>query len=176
MIAQDMAYAQALFRAAARVGPEQVADELRALEPLILEHRRFFFNAGLPVARQNAVLREALDGRADPLTEQFLMMLCVRRRLHRLPHIRERYDALCAEALGELTVRLALPYAPDDALLQKLRDSLGRLGLYPHERRDRVTFTAEVEPALIGGFVAECGGRVIDASLKTVLANMMRNA
>jgi len=176
MNSADTAYAQALFRAAGLSDKlSLIAEELRQLEPLILKHRHFFFNAGVPAARQSEVLRECLDGQADVMTAQFLQLLCTRNRLRRLPMIRQRFDALCAEALHELTVRLRMPYQPDEALLTKMRDALGRMDLFPYEHRDRIQFTVEPDESLIGGFVAECDGRVLDASFRTVLLNLIRN-
>ncbi|MDR3207922.1 MAG: F0F1 ATP synthase subunit delta [Oscillospiraceae bacterium] len=167
MSAPERELAQALFQAAQSRGRlASVSEDLAAVTPLLLRESRFFLNPGVPAARQTEALSACLSGQADPLTVQFLNLLCARRLLRLLPRILARYDALCAEAAGEITVRLRIPYAPGPALLNQLRDALADWGMYPPERRDRVSFDIVIDLDLIGGFMAECNGRVLDASLK----------
>ena len=177
MSAAERAYAQALFEtAAAKNKLAVVSEELELLEPLIRTHRNFFFNPGLPSEHQVRVLHDCLDGQADRLTTLFLTLLCARRRLKLLPRVRKQFDMLCAEALERRTVLLRIPYEPDETLLARLRDALGDLGLYSPAHKDMVSFETVIDGGLLGGFVAEYRGRILDASVRTQLAKLIRNS
>ena len=176
MKSAELSYAQAIFLAASERGKRDVlAQELSLLEPLIREHGCFFLNPGLPCARQIQTLRDCLRDQADPLTVEFLSLLCSRRYLRRLPIILNHFEILCREANGDLPVILRIPYEPDNALLDKLREALAEWSLYPSDRKECVRFVVEIDSSLIGGFTAECDGRVLDASLRTRLAQLIRS-
>ena len=98
------------------------------------------------------------------LTRNFLALVAQRRRLDLLADILAAYRALVDEAAGRVRarVRSAAPLA--DPERAALRERLGRrLG-------KTVLLDTEVDPSLLGGFVAEVGSRVLDMSVAGQLA------
>ncbi|MCL2748041.1 MAG: ATP synthase F1 subunit delta [Oscillospiraceae bacterium] len=171
----DLSYAQALFDAASERGMLAVAArELEALTVVIKRHIRFFLNPGLPAARRALVLRECLEGKAHPLIVTFFSLLIERGHIKWLDKIVGHMTAMYRASQGEATVRLRVPYAPDGELLEKLRDALGKTSLCAAKDKGHIHFDVEIDEGLLGGFTAECGGRVWDASLRTRLRHVAR--
>lgn len=166
-------YARALFRAAeARGVLAQVVEELTLIEGVLQQHERVILHPTLPASRKAEALRKALEGQADPLTVRFLTRLAADRKLKLLPRIKALYDTMAAEALGEVTIRLSVRYTPSEKMLRRLREELPALGLFPQEKRDAAVFEIVMDETVIGGFIAEYRGRVVDASLKTRLMRL----
>lgn len=173
MNAAATGYARALFRAAETRGVlARVSEELALIEGVLGKHSHFLNNPAIPASRKADALHSALNGQADPLTVGFLVRLVKDRRLKLLPHVRRVYDIMASEALGEVTVRLRVRYAPSDKLLTRLRDELSARGLFAREKRDAAVFEVVIDESVIGGFIAEHRGRVVDASLKTKLTRL----
>lgn len=166
-------YARALFRAAGVQGVlARVAGELTQMEGFLREHAHFFGNPVIPSARQAKVLLHVLEGQADPLTAGFLERLIRDRRLNLLSRICRIYSTMVEAELGDVTVRLRVRYSPSQQILSELREELAKRGLFPKEKRDAAVFDIVIDESVIGGFIAECRGRVIDASLRTRLARL----
>lgn len=177
MMTTEEGYARALVQAAQECGSlEQVRDALGPICESLAQNAVFFSNPVIPAARHVAVLREALEGKADPLTVAFLVMLARRRRLKKLPGIRRHFEHLADALLGRVHVTLRIPFAPDAALLEGLRQNLTARGLIPQDKTEQATLQVIVDKSLIGGFVAEQGGRLLDASVKSRLASLRRVA
>ncbi|HSE96525.1 MAG TPA: ATP synthase F1 subunit delta [Methylomirabilota bacterium] len=93
------------------------------------------------------------------LARNFLALVAQRRRLDLLPEILAAYRGLVDEAAGRVRARVRSAAPLSDSERATLRERLGRkLG-------KTVFLDTEVDPALLGGFVAEVGSRVLDASL-----------
>ena len=150
-----------------------LATEARRLEPVADELAQFERLLETEAALREALLRpwiKATTKRAlvvavadrlglSPLTRNFLALVALRRRLPVLSEILAAYRALVDAAAGRARarVRSAAPLA--DAERAALRERLGqRLG-------KTVLLDTEVDPALLGGFVAEVGSQVLDASV-----------
>ena len=168
-----LGYAQALLKASLKQGSvEKLAKELPAVAPLISRHAVFFFNPRIAGREKAALLREALSGRADGLLVEFLVLLAQRRHLRHLSDIQPEFEKLAAAALGKATVSLRIPYQPGKAMLDKLRAYLAERGLFPPGKKSGVRFEIQLDKSLIGGFIAECGGWSLDASIKTRLVRV----
>ena len=95
----------------------------------------------------------------SPLAHNFLALLAQRRRMALLPEVRTAYRALVDEAAGRVRARVRSAAPLGEAERAAIAGALGRrLG-------KAVQVDAEVDPALLGGFVAEVGSQVWDASL-----------
>ena len=157
-------YAKALRTLAAEAGRlETVAEELTTFERLLAGEgalRGVLLRPWVQAATKRRVvttIAERLD--LSPLTRNFLALVAQRRRLPILPDIVAAYRALVDEAGGRVRahVRSAAPLT--DTARAAIRERLGRrLG-------KTVLLNSEVDSALLGGFVAEVGGRALDASL-----------
>lgn len=157
-------YARALHGLAAEAHRlEPVADELATFARLLATEPALQAALLRPwvqaTARRRIVtsVAERLD--LSTLTRNFLALVAQRRRLDLLAEILTAYRTLVDEAAGRARarVRSAAPLA--DAERAAMRERLGR-------RLGKTVFLdTEVDPALLGGFVAEVGSWVLDASL-----------
>ena len=99
----------------------------------------------------------------DALTTRFLGVLAENRRLAALPAVIRAFDALAAEARGEMraavTSAVPLDAAQKKALATRLKTELGR----------EVAIDLDVDPAILGGLVVRIGSRMIDSSIRTKL-------
>jgi F-type H+-transporting ATPase subunit delta len=157
-------YARALHDLAAEARrAEPVAEELAGFEQLLgrdRELREVLLRPWVKASTKRAIVLEVAS-RLDvsPLTRNFLALVAQRRRLDALGEILEAYRARVDEAAGRIRarVRSAAPLA--DGERAALRERLGRrLG-------KTVLLDTEVDPALLGGFVAEVGSQVLDMSV-----------
>jgi F-type H+-transporting ATPase subunit delta len=157
-------YARALHALASQAGrAEAVTDELAAFDELLSAEpalREALLRPWVKAATKRGIVLE-VAGRlgVSPLTRNFLALVAQRRRLDLLGEILAAYRTSVDKAAGRsrARVRSAAPLA--DAERAALREHLGRrLG-------GTVLLDTEVDPNLLGGFVAEIGSRVLDMSV-----------
>lgn len=103
---------------------------------------------------------------ADALFRNFLGVMAAKRRLGVLPQTLNAFHHLVAEHRGEATAEITsaapLTETQEEALLQALSEASGK----------SVHMKVEVDPALIGGLVVKLGSKMIDASVRSKLANL----
>jgi F-type H+-transporting ATPase subunit delta len=142
---------------------EAVADELAAFEQLLATDRELrdaLLRPWVKAATKRAiVLGVAARLNVSPLTRNFLALVAQRRRLDVLGEILVAYRARVDEAAGRVRARVRsaapLPAAERAALRERLGRRLGKT----------VLLDTEVDPNLLGGFVADVGSRVLDMSV-----------
>jgi F-type H+-transporting ATPase subunit delta len=119
----------------------------------------------MPEAYEN--IAEALELEREPAN--LLLLLADRNRLDRTAGVLRAFGELADAHLGRLRARLtsAVPLAPEalDALGGKLSDMT----------RATVILERQVEPALLGGVVAQVGSLVYDGSVRTQLEDLKRS-
>ena len=112
-------------------------------------------------------IAEALKLEREPAN--LLLLLAERNRLDRTADVLRAFGELADTHLGRLRARLtsAVPLAPDavDALAGKLSDMT----------KATVILERQVEPALLGGVVAQVGSLVYDGSVRTQLEDLRRS-
>ena len=150
--------------------PEQVEQELAAITDVIARHpelQRPLTSPAVPVTGKRGVMQElASRAKASTPVTKLMLMLADRDRLALLPDLlavyRERLMDYRQVVRAEVTTAMPLP--PDGAaqLEKRLAEVTGR----------RVTMTAKVDPALIGGIVTRIGSTVYDGSVATHLESM----
>jgi len=165
-------YAQALFALGER---KQLHDnfvsslsELEAAlhaEPTLLA---FLASPKIAAAAKKEALRKALEGRADPLFLNFLMVLVDKRRQRLLLEISREYQTLLDERLGRLHVQVTLARQPDERMRTELTEQLGRsLGR-------EVIPNIHVNGEILGGIIVRYGDRVLDGSLRRRMLSLRR--
>jgi F-type H+-transporting ATPase subunit delta len=164
-------YARALLDVVIKEGnPEQVDQELATLSRLFTgnaELQKALANPAVPVAAKRKVI-ESLVARTTPAPAlgKLLLMLADRDRLGLVPELAEVYRERLMEhrqvITAELTTAVAVSAERVAQFEQRIAAATGR----------RVTMTASVDPALIGGAVARVGSIVYDGSIATQLAKM----
>lgn len=160
-------YTRALFDLATERGQrDPVRADLVHLAGLLTGSPEFAWlitSPDLAAERRQALLREVLGGRGDPLTLVFLEFLLSRRRLRLLPLVCTLFEDACLHAdqvvRAEVSSAIALAPAQAEALRRRLEARLGR----------QVRARHQVDPALLGGFVVQVGDDVLDCSLRTQL-------
>jgi F-type H+-transporting ATPase subunit delta len=151
-----------------------LAAEAQALEPVGEQLQRFgdvlrgdgalqaaLLRPWVKAATKRAIVLE-IAGRLglSPLTRSFLALVAQRRRLDLLPEILTAYRALVDEAAGRVRARVRTAVVLSDRQRTAVRERLTRrLG-------KTVLLETEVDAGLLGGFVAEVGSLVLDASVK----------
>jgi F-type H+-transporting ATPase subunit delta len=162
-------YARALHGLASEARrAEAVADELAAFDQLLSTERELREALLRPwvkaTTKRGIVLEVAARLHLSPLARSFLALVAQRRRLDLLGAILAAYRASVDEAAGRVRARVRSAAALSDVERAALRERLGRrLG-------KTVLLDTEVDPALLGGFVAEVGSRVLDMSVAGQLA------
>lgn len=151
----------ALAHAEGRLDP--VAEELARFEHVLGEEaalRQVLLWPWVKAATQRAVVAEvAARLGLSRLVRNFLALVAQRRRFALFAEMTAAYRALADEVAGRARARVTSAVPLTDAEQAALRERLGR-------RLGRaVTLETRVDPGLLGGFVAEVGGRVLDASL-----------
>jgi F-type H+-transporting ATPase subunit delta len=164
-------YAKALADVAAERGAlESISRDLEAVGGILRDHRdaaAFFSNPAIPLGDKRRVL-ETLADRASvsPLAATFLALLLEKRRILSLPQIARAYRDLVDERLNraKATVTAAAPLP--EPVLDRLKARLGQA------TGKEIYLEAAIDPAILGGVVAQVGSTVYDGSLRTQLRRM----
>ena len=164
-------YARALLDVVIKEGkPEQVEQELASFAALFAdssELQKALTNPAVPVAAKRKVV-EAVVARAEPSAPlgKLLLMLADRDRLSLIPELAEVYRERLMEHQQVISaeVTTAVPISAERVAQfeKRIAAATGR----------RVTMTASVDPAIIGGAVARVGSIVYDGSIATQLSKM----
>jgi F-type H+-transporting ATPase subunit delta len=162
-------YARALHALASEARrAEAVAEELAGFNQLLGAERELRDALLRPwvkaATKRGIVLEVASRLGVSALTRNFLALVAQRRRLDLLGEILTAYRARVDEAAGRIRARVRSAAPLSDGARASLRERLGRrLG-------KTVLLDTEVDPNLLGGFVAEVGSRVLDMSVAGQLA------
>jgi F-type H+-transporting ATPase subunit delta len=153
-----------------RGNPEQVEQQLVAIVDLLAAHpelQRALTNPAVPVTGKRGVMQELTTrlGVATPVAK-LMLLLAERDRLVLLPDLvavyRERLMDHLQIVRAEVTTAVPLPQDRAAQLEKRLAEVTGR----------RVTMTAKVDPALIGGVVTLIVSSVYVGSVATHLQTM----
>jgi F-type H+-transporting ATPase subunit delta len=165
-------YARALLDVviAEKGDAERVEQELASIVDVIQRHaelQRVLLNPAIPVTGKRGVMKEltARTAVSTPLAK-LMGLLADRDRLVLLPDLlavyRERLMDYQQVVRAEVTTAVPLPQDRAAQLEKRLGEVTGR----------RVTMTAKVDPAIIGGVVTRIGSTVYDGSVATHLETM----
>lgn len=137
--------------------------DLTAVQTLLEQQpplRRLLDNPEVDDAQKQALLTRLLERRVEPLVLRLLGLLLWKRRLPLLPAIvleaRRLRDQVEGVSRGVVRTARPLPASALEQITKRLERRLGR----------RLTLTASVEPALLGGVVIQLGHTVLDGSLR----------
>jgi F-type H+-transporting ATPase subunit delta len=167
-------YAKALFALAKeRNQTEPVGRELDGLAATFgtsAELRGFFAQPWITATAKRAVATEvARRSGLSKLTSDFLSLVAGRGRTDHLEAIAEKYQKLMDEDLHRVRaqVRTAVPLTDEERrlLAAKLQRALGG---------QQVMLEEIVDETMLGGFIVESGGVVLDGSLDGQLDRMRR--
>jgi F-type H+-transporting ATPase subunit delta len=158
-------YAKALLALARGEGRlEVVGQELQRFDRVLGEEptlREVLVRPWVKATTKRAIVAETTERLGlSLLGRNFLALVAQRRRLHLLPEILAAYRTLADEATGRARARVRSAAPLGDAQRAAIREALGR-------RVGRtVLLETEVDRTLLGGFVAEVGSLLLDASIR----------
>ena len=104
--------------------------------------------------------------RLGALDMNFVRTLLEKGRLPAMPQILALYDELAEEAQNRLRVRVKSAFPLSPALQEEVRQRFAR-----YTSKD-IVIDQEIDPALIGGIVAQMGSLVLDGSIRNELLRL----
>lgn len=167
-------YAKALFSLALENGRvEAWSEALQSLGELLREAPEVAEALGDPVHTREE-RRDLVQGLVDALKLErepasLLFLLADRNRLDRVAGVLQAFGELADAQLGRLRARVTSAVPLDPQALAALAAKLSAL------TRATVLLERQVEPALLGGAVAQVGSLVYDGSVRTQLEDLKRS-
>jgi len=164
-------YARALLEVAPRDQTEKWGAELERLAQMVEapELMSKLVSPELPQeSREQAMqkIAERLD-LSFPL-RSFAVVLARHGRIGDIGAVSESYRNLLDQQLGRERATITFAMQPDDATVQRVVAGLEGIA------NKKIIPTIKVDPALLGGVMAELGGKIYDGSLATRLAEAQR--
>jgi len=168
--ASSKRYAQAVFEIASEAGElERWQSDLEKMVQTVKDEdiRTFLESPKVYFEAKSKLLSEHMK-EVNPLVLNLVLMLISRGRLNIIGEIAAEYQRLLKNSLGiELAeVTTAVPLSKEDE--QKLARQLGRIV------GKKVEIKADINPGIIGGFIARIGDRLLDGSTRGKLAALKK--
>jgi len=166
-------YAKALFTLAAEMGRvEPWSDALQALKQAVEGSPDLVDVLSNPVysKEQRRAIVEKLAGalRLDQEPTSLLYLLAERNRLGYLAAVVDTFRALADQHLGRLRARVTSAVPLDASATAAIAEKLSQA------TKTQVLLEKAVDPALLGGVVAQVGSLVYDGSVRTQLEELRR--
>lgn len=163
-------YAQAVFELALERNEfESWQEGLKKIVDLTTDNKLMALleNPSLSFAAKKSLLQERL-GKINPLASNLALLLVSKGLLRRGSDLLEKYNELLDAHHGieraKVTTVLPLGDQEKDAISQRLGKIVER----------KVVVDAQVEPSIIGGFIARIGDMLIDGSVHQKLETLKR--
>jgi F-type H+-transporting ATPase subunit delta len=157
-------YADAFYAVAnAEDAVAKVEDELHAVARTIESNdalRATLTDQAIPAELRQGIVEDLLGSRAHPVTTSLVSFVVGAGRGRELPAIIDAFIAKAADSRAEAVaeVRSAVPL--DDDQKARLAAALSK------ETKKKITVKVTVDPAVLGGIVAQVGDTVIDGSIR----------
>jgi F-type H+-transporting ATPase subunit delta len=160
-------YAEAVFDLARESNTvERWRADIQTLNDYLTNRRLLFVLSEPKVAfgTKENILRDLLNDKVQPQALGLAMVLTERDGLELMPRIAQAFEQFYNDFinLAEATVTTAVPMT--DAEKVEVETALGRL------THKRIALTTVVDPAILGGVVAQVGDTLIDGSVRQRLA------
>lgn len=164
-------YASALYSLAAESDAvDQVLKDLAEVSAALDESddlRRMVASPGITYESQTkAILAIGERLGVGDLTRKFLGLIAQQGRLFAIARIIRAYRERVARERGEIEAEVVSAVPLDDEQTAAVREAVAKFA------GKSVTMSIRVDPELIGGLVVRVGSRMIDASLRTKIAQL----
>lgn len=164
-------YARALLEVAEHGEGEKWGAELEKLAKMV-EAPELMMRLASPELPQEA-REQAMQKIAERLElsfplRSFAVVLARHGRIAEVGAVSQAYQDLLDEQLGRERATLTFAFQPDDATVQRVVSGLEAIA------HKKIIPTVKVDPALLGGVMAELGGKIYDGSLATRLIEAQR--
>ena len=164
-------YAQAAFQIAQGSKTlEEWRPDLRRIAELAQDSEiaSLLENPILPFELKAKLTQERL-GKINPLALNFAYLLIVKGRLKSASQVADEYERLLDDYYGigraEVTTAIPLEDADKERLSQRLEAVVGK----------KVSVRLQVDPSILGGFIARIDDSLIDCSVRNRLQNLRRS-
>jgi F-type H+-transporting ATPase subunit delta len=164
-------YAQAVFELALEKDEFEIWQEgLKKIAHLTRDHSLMALleNPSLLFAAKKSLLEERL-GKINPLASHLALLLVSKGRLRLIDNISQQYNDLLDAHRGieraKVTTALSLGDKERDAISHRLGEIVER----------KVVVDAQVDPSVVGGFIARIGDMLIDGSIHQKLETLKRS-
>lgn len=164
-------YAEAVFKRAKETGSLAEWSDTLAFLAAVMEDKELAaasVNPKVDTDRFRDLLLDICEGHISDEGKNLVKLLVDNGRLNLIKAISRLFEALKAEHEGYVDVEVKTAFAPSDEDRAKFTSVLERT----LHRTARLHI--EVDDALIGGFVARAGDKVIDGSVKGMLRQLAR--
>ena len=169
-VASAKRHAQAVFQLAQeRDEMEKWRSELRTIAATIADPqlRAILEDPKIHLGDKESLINRCLPG-ISQLALNFTYLLVAKRRLGILEQIVSEYELMADAHLGLEHAKVITAIPLDEGDKKKLSDRLAAI------TGKKIVLTTEVDPAIIGGFVAQVGDKLIDGSTKAKLEALKR--
>lgn len=149
---------------------ETIQEDVRALAALLDENeelRNLLHSPAIPMTARSSAFEKMLETAVhDDTTRRFAATLLKRGRIGLLPRVIDRFAELVDARLNRVTANVTSAVPLDAAQVESIREGLAAYC------GKTVRLNARVDPEIIGGVVVRVGGKVLDGSLRTRLAQL----
>jgi F-type H+-transporting ATPase subunit delta len=163
-------YARAVFELALAADElDRWQQDLRTMAALVAneEFRTVMESPKVKTEDKNHLVMEAL-GTANPLALNLARLLISRSGIGMAGQIAGEYQRLLDEQHGVIKANVITAVPLDDADKMKLAADLGEVV------GKKIDLTAAVQPEILGGIIARVGGKLLDGSTRSRLAQLKR--
>lgn len=161
-------YARALFLLTERRGDTAAAlEDVKGMRDLLAKGELvagFLASPQVRLGDKRKLIGNALKGRVTPSVAAFADLLIRKKRIDLLGDITDQYEALVEHAQGIRRAHVVSAVPLQESERSRLHTALEGY------TRSRVRVTHEVDPAILGGALVRIGDRVVDRTVRTLLA------
>jgi F-type H+-transporting ATPase subunit delta len=162
-------YANALFDLAVESGLlETVKQDIEAIRPIIRhpELREVFLSPVIRGEKKKKIFDAIFKGKINPLTQSFFDLVLTKGREIAFPEIVNSLQELYLEHEGIVKLQITTSAPISDELKEEI---LKRFQARPRFQEKTLVVEHKVDENIIGGFVAQAGDLLYDASIRNDL-------
>jgi F0F1-type ATP synthase delta subunit len=161
-------YAEVLLAAAKNENVlTEVTGEIKALALGFSGYSKEFSSPVFPVREQLDTVDAVLEGRCHSLAKRFICLLVSMRRIGEIEQIAEMYDEIARREMGQVDLHMTVYEEPAPEMVPGLVSAACKKGLFSPGCRENVNIRFTADKNILGGFVADCGGKSWDCSLRS---------
>ena len=143
---------------------DQVYDVISNNEEL----NKLLNNASIKSLDKKSVLEKIFSTQIEPITMNFLKLLVDKGRIKNLKEIKSEFSILADELRRYLNIDVITAMEIDNKQLEEIGEKFKK-----QYNSKAVKVNHKVDPEIIGGVIVKIGDRMIDASIKGKLDNML---
>ena len=164
-------YAQAVFEIALEINKlKEWQSNLGKIAQLVQddEFTALVENPKLPFEPKSKLVQEKL-GKIDPMALNLTYLLMAKGKLKNARQLAEEYERLLNEHYGIKSAEVTTAIAIDDTERERLGHNLETI------IGNKISIKTQIDPDILGGFIARIDDRLIDASIRNKLEMLKKS-